>query len=134
MSILVVILGWLVLSAVCAAAANARGRSILGFFCLSLFFSPIIGFLAVIAMPNRNIERERQRELAISRKCPHCAEMVKREAKICRFCGHDLPQLPTPMLPRLRSGNGALFVLIGLAVSGIIVAAVISPDGATRPP
>jgi hypothetical protein len=26
------------------------------------------------------------------RKCPFCAEMVKKEAKVCRFCQRDLPQ------------------------------------------
>ena len=27
-----------------------------------------------------------------SRKCPFCAEMVKREAVVCRFCQHELPR------------------------------------------
>lgn len=24
-------------------------------------------------------------------KCPHCAELIKREAKVCRWCNRDIP-------------------------------------------
>jgi rRNA maturation endonuclease Nob1 len=28
------------------------------------------------------------------KKCPQCAELVKREARVCRFCGHEFYPKP----------------------------------------
>jgi rRNA maturation endonuclease Nob1 len=32
-----------------------------------------------------------------NRKCPHCAEEIKQEAKACRYCGRDV--VPTNTAP-----------------------------------
>jgi hypothetical protein len=40
------------------------------------------------------IEREKLAS-GDSRKCPFCAEIVKREAVVCRYCGRDLPPITT---------------------------------------
>jgi hypothetical protein len=43
------------------------------------------------------------------RKCPFCAEEVKSEATVCRFCSRDLPVLPVPKTaPHVHYENAAI--------------------------
>lgn len=60
-------------------------NSVLGFL-LSLFASPLIAFIvgALLSPEARIFEK--------SKKCPRCAEFVKVEAKICRFCNYQFKE------------------------------------------
>lgn len=70
----------------------------LQWFFLSLIITPLIAFLLLIAAgaPKASLK-----------KCRKCAEEVKAEAQVCRFCGHSfaedaLPAIPDPGLPVSR--------------------------------
>lgn len=94
-----IILLWIGGSIIVAFIAMARGRTGLGFFLLSLLISPLIAFIAVLVAKNGDqIDQEEARTHGTAgayRKCPSCAEAVRREAIKCRFCGVELTPEPT---------------------------------------
>lgn len=49
-----------------------------------------------------------------SKKCPQCAESVRAEAKVCRFCSYSFP-IPAPELAKSQMGWGKK-IGIGFAV------------------
>ena len=73
------------LSILIGRAAMRKGRSFWSFYLLSVVFSPVI--LALVVAIMKPIDAT---EVGNSKKCPSCAEMVKSEAAVCRFCGHSL--------------------------------------------
>jgi len=65
-----------------AIIGDRKGRAGAGAF-LGLLLGPI-GWLIAALGPDYKTARE-------SRKCPFCAELVKKEAKVCKHRGRDLP-------------------------------------------
>lgn len=66
------------------AIAVSKGRSFLGWLVLGALF-PLIALIAVAAMPSLKGQISKRD----GKQCPSCAEMVRREAAVCRHCGHQ---------------------------------------------
>jgi hypothetical protein len=87
----------IVLAAAAAILAGKKNRSGVLWFILVLLFPPLILILLVlpdntIKVRNITIRTSSGKTLTISEyvTCPQCAETIKSEARICRFCHYDL--------------------------------------------
>jgi hypothetical protein len=82
------VLVWVICVFIAGFIAGAKGRSTLEAVALALLLGPI-GLLIEALLPNRS-----SKGTPAWRVCPMCAECVRVEAKVCRYCGHELPPLP----------------------------------------
>lgn len=101
---------WCVASVGVGLAATPRGRGSGTWFLIALVISPLLAVLLLLLLPTiEETQRARARqdgEAGDFRKCPRCAEVVRREAVVCRFCQADLvPPRSRTYLERRRDGD-----------------------------
>ncbi|HEY5468317.1 MAG TPA: leucine-rich repeat protein [Coriobacteriia bacterium] len=77
-----------------ANIAKSKGRSfgLWWFYGWTLFLVALIHSL--LLPTNDSLAEAQALSSGESRKCPQCAELIRRDARVCRFCGYDL----TPIL------------------------------------
>jgi len=99
---------WLGINGVVGYLIGKQKNNISNCVVLSILLGPIGWLISLLEKGN-------------VRKCPFCAEEIKPEAKVCRYCGRDLPET-TPAGPAPSSlGKPSSDV----PISGIIVLSLI---------
>lgn len=79
---------WVGVAIACAIVAGNKGRSGFGWFILGMLFS-LMALLIVLVLPSIKDETDIPTP-DTHVKCPDCAELVKREARVCKHCGCKL--------------------------------------------
>lgn len=86
---MVYIIIWIISAVIAVIIGSSKGRAGLG-----LLLGLLLGFIGVliIALVPPNKENIEQTSLldGTNRKCPYCAELIKRDAKICKHCGKEV--------------------------------------------
>lgn len=82
---------WIGFSVVVGFLSKSKGGSFIAGFFMSLIISPLLaGLIVLVRSPKTDVLEGRQMRGGSMKRCQSCAEMVRKEASKCRFCGSSL--------------------------------------------
>ena len=88
---------WLFFAVLVGVYASKRGRSGIGWFFLACIISPLLAFLAALAVgPLKSTSSQSALPYETHVRCPDCRELVFYDARVCKHCGAKLIPLESP--------------------------------------
>lgn len=77
-----------ILTIIAADIAKKKGCNYGIIIVLGVIFTPVIALIVALAMnPNKENIEQKKLSSGTHKKCNDCAEIIKKEANVCRFCG-----------------------------------------------
>ena len=75
---------WLLFGFVCILIANSKERSGCGWFLLGCLIGPFALVVALLPSLKKDFNTP---DPSTHARCPHCAEVIMKEANVCKHCG-----------------------------------------------
>ena len=76
----------------CGVVAKEKGYDVAGWVVIGFFLGIFAVIWILVLSPNQQELESRSLASRDTKRCPHCAEHIRIEAKICRYCGRSLTE------------------------------------------
>lgn len=91
-----IVVMWILCGLIAGLIGSLRGVGFWFHALIGFCFGPIGFITALLSNSSDEAKFKKQGESSGLRKCPHCAEYVKQEAKICKHCRSELASTASP--------------------------------------